>query len=541
MELSNIWKQRISLSFVVLILCFLFGCGGGGDSSGDSNGDTTTLLSIAMTPYNPSINVGTTQQLTATGTYLGSSTSDITSQVTWSSAVPSVATVDGSGNVTTLAVGSTTITATLEGVSGAIVVTVTSGSGTAALASISVTPANQSISIGNTQQYTATGTYSDSSTSNITSQVTWSSSSLSVATIDASGSAVALAAGSTTITATLNGVSGHTSLAVAAVGTNIHGPIRIHYDEDFTSANGVVSGSGTQADPYIIQGWTINASASDTFSWPYINAGIAVGSTTKYFMVRDCLVDNATNYGCAVSLSSTNNGTIQNCTLSDSGTGILTIGCANIVLSGNTIENCDDGISNGSSSSDGITISGNTITGCTGTGIDFHYLTNSSATGNTVSNNAEGIYISSIWSGGCTISNNTVQGNTWDGVYTDDDSTGVTITANNITNNGGTGLGIYGSSNAVTYNTSSGNGGMGIRVDFTSGGYTASSNTIDHNTASGNAWDGIYVGSDCISNTITNNVFTGNNTSGQVNFYYDMNINASPNTLSGNTYGTMYP
>ena len=51
------------------------------------------------------------------------------------------------------------------------------------LTSIAVTPGNPSISTGATQQFTATGTYSDLSTQNITTQVNWSSSNQPVATI----------------------------------------------------------------------------------------------------------------------------------------------------------------------------------------------------------------------------------------------------------------------------------------------------------------------------------------------------------------------
>lgn len=71
------------------------------------------------------------------------------------------------------------------------------------LTSIAVTPANATNLVGATQQYTATGTYSDSSTQNITSQVTWTLSSTGVATINASGLATAVSAGSTTISAGL--------------------------------------------------------------------------------------------------------------------------------------------------------------------------------------------------------------------------------------------------------------------------------------------------------------------------------------------------
>ncbi len=67
---------------------------------------------------------------------------------------------------------------------------------------------------GNTQQFTATGTYSDSSTQNLTSQATWNSSNTTRATINTNGLATGVTAGTTTISATLSGVSGNTLLTV---------------------------------------------------------------------------------------------------------------------------------------------------------------------------------------------------------------------------------------------------------------------------------------------------------------------------------------
>src|SRR5262249_9901343 len=87
--------------------------------------------------------------------------------------------------------------------------------GNATLTSIAVTPANPTIQIGATQQFTATGTYSDNSTQNITAQVTWASSKTSVATITSLGLASAVSAGSATISATQGAVSGSTTLTVA--------------------------------------------------------------------------------------------------------------------------------------------------------------------------------------------------------------------------------------------------------------------------------------------------------------------------------------
>ena len=48
---------------------------------------------------------------------------------------------------------------------------------------------------GATQQFTATGTFSDNTTQNLTSQVTWASATPAVATINAAGLATAVAVG----------------------------------------------------------------------------------------------------------------------------------------------------------------------------------------------------------------------------------------------------------------------------------------------------------------------------------------------------------
>src|SRR5262249_2218351 len=79
------------------------------------------------------------------------------------------------GRATSAAPGATTITATDPGtgINGATTLTVTA----AVLMSIAVTPANPSIALGRTQQFTATGTYSDNSTQDLTASITWSPSS----------------------------------------------------------------------------------------------------------------------------------------------------------------------------------------------------------------------------------------------------------------------------------------------------------------------------------------------------------------------------
>lgn len=91
------------------------------------------------------------------------------------------------------------------------------GSSGVTLTGVAVTPASASIAAGATQQFTATGTYSDNSTKDLTSSATWASSSTSVATIAASGLATAVATGSSNITATAAGkTSAPATLTVTA-------------------------------------------------------------------------------------------------------------------------------------------------------------------------------------------------------------------------------------------------------------------------------------------------------------------------------------
>jgi len=89
------------------------------------------------------------------------------------------------------------------------------------LIDITVTPVNQSIAIPSggtgTKQFYASGNYTDGTDTfpkDITSSVNWTSSNTTVATIDASGLATALAAGTTTISASLNDKTDNTTLTV---------------------------------------------------------------------------------------------------------------------------------------------------------------------------------------------------------------------------------------------------------------------------------------------------------------------------------------
>jgi O-glycosyl hydrolase len=178
-----------------------------------SAGPAPTLTSIAVTPANPSILSGATQQFIATGTYSDGSTQNLSAQATWASSSTGVASVTAGGLATGVSVGTTTISAALAGVTNSTVLTVKTPP---TLTSIAVTPTNPTILVGATQQFTAIGTYSDGSTQNLSSRVTWTSSKTAAAAINTNGLVTGVSAGATVISAALSGVTATNTLTVQA-------------------------------------------------------------------------------------------------------------------------------------------------------------------------------------------------------------------------------------------------------------------------------------------------------------------------------------
>ena len=227
---------RIMLLLPLLVLPA--GCGGGGSGGGAPAGPT--LSSITVTPANASIAAGASQQFTATGTFSDGSTQNLTAEVAWSASPSGVVTISAAGIVSAPASGPSgvvTVTATSGSISGSKTLTVTP-----ILVSLAVTPANQSIAIGGSLQFTATGTFSDGTTQNLTSQASWTSSS-TVVQIGTTGLATSPSAGSTgtaTIKATSGAITGFTSLTVA--GAPVVGLVSIAV----TPANASITSGGTQ-------------------------------------------------------------------------------------------------------------------------------------------------------------------------------------------------------------------------------------------------------------------------------------------------------
>jgi trimeric autotransporter adhesin len=172
------------------------------------------LESIQVRPASATVPRGGTQQYEAIGFYSDSTTQTLTTVATWTTDSSTVATVTNTGLAYANNVGTTQVRAAFGGKSGAATINVVAPT----LQSISVSPANRTIAKGQTQSYTATGTYSDGSTQDITASVTWASSNAGVASISnapaTKGIATGNAPGTVTISATLGAVVGTAILNV---------------------------------------------------------------------------------------------------------------------------------------------------------------------------------------------------------------------------------------------------------------------------------------------------------------------------------------
>jgi uncharacterized repeat protein (TIGR03803 family) len=198
---------RFIASFLLLGLVTLSGCHGDGSSI------SPHLLSLQVTPTNPSVAAGTSVQLTATGIYSDNSHADVTTKVSWTTSNTAVATVGAStGTTLGVAAGTATLSVSLQGLSATTTLTVTRSS----LVSIAVTPSLPSIAAGTNEQFAATGTFSDNTTQNLTADLAWTSSNTAIATVSSSGLASAVGPGSATITATCKVASTCGTLAGSA-------------------------------------------------------------------------------------------------------------------------------------------------------------------------------------------------------------------------------------------------------------------------------------------------------------------------------------
>ncbi|MBJ6962223.1 Ig-like domain-containing protein, partial [Vibrio cholerae] len=169
----------------------------------DVNVSAAVITSIQVTPSPVNVAKGQTQQLTATAIFSDATSSDISSSVTWTPVDTATATVSSTGLLSGVKVGNTTLTATKDGITSN---TVDVNVSAAVITSIQVTPSPVNVAKGQTQQLTATATFSDATSSDVSNSVTWTPIDTATATVSSAGLLSAVEVGNTTLTATKDGV-----------------------------------------------------------------------------------------------------------------------------------------------------------------------------------------------------------------------------------------------------------------------------------------------------------------------------------------------
>lgn len=153
-----------------------------------------TVRSVAVTPTVATIRVGETQSLNAVVDAINGAGTG----VTWTSESPAVASVNGTGLVTAVAIGTATIRVTSVAdtrVSSTAIITVQG------IRNVSITPATVSLGTGQTQALQATVQID----AGLPTTVIWRTSAATIANVSAAGVVSGVAQGTATITAVLVG------------------------------------------------------------------------------------------------------------------------------------------------------------------------------------------------------------------------------------------------------------------------------------------------------------------------------------------------
>jgi parallel beta-helix repeat protein len=270
--------------------------------------------------------------------------------------------------------------------------------------------------------------------------------------------------------------------------------ILIQGDRDFTQIGAgmgcgcVRSGSGSQEDPYVIAGWSLNASVAD---------GISISGTRAYFLIRGVDVQGESTH-VGIFLKQVENGRIEDSLIAGNSVGVYAFDSSNLVFvrnrvignrygiwleasnnnllilnrletneevaifvrgsdsvvrNNNVTRNGFGGINIDGTSGfgDGNVVEGNVVNDNLSYGITMWHVRNSIVTGNNVTKNGTGIALT-------------------------DESHNNTVKGNNVTQNDGNGIALLegSSENTVKGNTAKGNGNGADTFDL----YDAGSNNI---------------------------------------------------------------
>lgn len=158
-------------------------------------------------------------------------------------------------------------------------------------------------------------------------------------------------------------------------------PIVIMNNYEFTVENGVTAGSGTANDPYIIEGWRIDAGSRDY--------GIHIHRTTRTFVIRNVEISGAAKAG--IFLNFVRNASVEDSTLIGNWVGITLSFAGFNRIRGCTIKSNMEGII--LRFSDNNQILDNTVTRNAVAAIWFFAAESNEIIGNIISSNHMGIFL----------------------------------------------------------------------------------------------------------------------------------------------------
>jgi parallel beta-helix repeat protein len=169
-----------------------------------------------------------------------------------------------------------------------------------------------------------------------------------------------------------------------ALAWTVRPPILIDGDAEFTSFNGVIAGTGTAADPYIIGGWDIV---------PSFWGGITVQNANAHFLIDDVHVHGGE--GCGILLYNVTHGHVANARVEDASLGVCVSSSPDATVETSTIERS---ASNGVSiwDSDGVVVSGNRIADSYRAGVLLSWSTNVTMLANSLESDGLDVFGSDI-------------------------------------------------------------------------------------------------------------------------------------------------
>lgn len=308
-----------------------------------------------------------------------------------------------------------------------------------------------------------------------------------------------------------------------------HDRISISDDLDWEEQN--IPGSGTEANPYVIE----NLEISGNFDCLYIIY------TSKYYVIRNCYLHPEYSHRDGIHINHADHGRIEDCIIESAEYGISVLQTNGLVITNNTISNCDKYAIQLSTTSNCV-VTHNRIHDTVSYGI-YCAFSNNRFENNTFWNTPVGLYMSSCTSGeihqnifcnsstgaivsvcsSVTVSNNTFHDN-YNVGFRSSGNDNIIFENNTIYNNKG--YGVYwntGEGAIVRSNYISGNSNFGFYLYHARNCYLTSNVFVN---------DGL----ECISDDILdyNHTVIGNQVNGKDLGYF---FNVNNTVIEGDSYG----